>query len=172
MAVGEGAQPPARSCPVNHHQAGATDPAQRPAQCPVDHGQRGGASECPARASSGGPNGGSANAEQPLQQQTQQQQPEEPQPEAEAKPMRCPLGFGSDNTAKLDPLNCVLCRSLYFETAQTVCGHRFCGPCIGPFRDCPLCGADCKPLSADAEMQGEAGPTKSCVRQRRLVRIA
>lgn len=80
-------------------------------------------------------------------------QPQEPQPDAEAKPMKCPLGFGSDNTAKLDPLNCVLCRSLYHEAVATVCGHRFCRHCITPFRDCPVCGADCQPLSDDADMQ-------------------
>lgn len=35
--------------------------------------------------------------------------------------MKCPLGFGSDNTAKLDPLNCVLCRSLYHEARNWPC---------------------------------------------------
>lgn len=35
-----------------------------------------------------------------------------------------------------------------------MCGHRFCRHCITPFRDCPICGADCQPLSEDADMQG------------------
>ena len=35
-----------------------------------------------------------------------------------------------------------------------MCGHRFCRHCITPFRDCPICGADCQPLSDDADMQG------------------
>ena len=75
--------------------------------------------------------------------------------DAEKPPLECPMGFGAGNTAKLDPLACIICRTLYFEAAKTACQHSFCCFCIAPFRDCPICGADCKPLSPDAEMQGE-----------------
>jgi len=158
MAVEQSAQPQARGCPVHHQHAEGAEPAQRPAQCPVEHAQAAaGASAAIPAHGSGAPSGSGVPAQQQAQEvQPREEQPQEAQPEVEAKPMKCPLGFGSDNTAKLDPLNCVLCRSLYFQAAQTVCGHRFCRPCIEPFRDCPLCGADCKPLSGDAEMQGDA----------------
>ena len=58
-------------------------------------------------------------------------QPQEPQPDAEAKPMKCPLGFGSDNTAKLDPLNCVLCRSLYHEARNRAVCRKMCMTHLG-----------------------------------------
>ena len=77
-------------------------------------------------------------------------------PDVEQKPLECPMGFGTGNTAKLDPLNCTLCRALYYDAAATACGHRFCRFCITPFNDCPICGADCQPLSDDADMQGTA----------------
>jgi hypothetical protein len=64
------------------------------------------------------------------------------------------MGFGAGGTARLDPLACIICRTLYYDAAKTACQHRFCRFCIAPFRDCPICGADCKPLGADAEMQG------------------
>lgn len=134
MAAGQGPELQAAGCPV-HKGRPRTD------TCP-EHAQQ------PAAADANG-SGGVAQAAS----SEQLSQPQEPQPDAEAKPMTCPLGFGSDNTAKLDPLNCVLCRSLYHEAVATVCGHRFCRHCITPFRDCPICGADCQPLSDDADMQ-------------------
>ena len=44
-----------------------------------------------------------------------------------------------------------------------MCGHRFCRHCITPFRDCPVCGADCQPLSDDADMQGGHKKTAHCM---------
>ena len=64
------------------------------------------------------------------------------------------MGFGAGGTAKLDPLNCIICRTLYFDAAQTACRHTFCRFCIAPCRDCPICGADCQPSTSDINMQG------------------
>ena len=95
-------------------------PASQPTGCPV-HKSRDAADTCPARspqpAAAEADTNGAAQQAAPEQSERQkgQPQPQEPEPDAEAKPMKCPLGFGSDNTAKLDPLNCVLCRSLYHE---------------------------------------------------------
>jgi hypothetical protein len=33
-----------------------------------------------------------------------------PSQPTEKRPPQCPLGFGSDNRAKLDPMNCILCK--------------------------------------------------------------
>ncbi len=89
----------------------------------------------------------------------------------EKKPLECPMGFGAGGTAKLDPLNCIICRTLYFDAATTACHHVFCRFCIAPCRDCPICGADCQPLSPDTQMQGarRALLTTCCKPQNRYV---
>lgn len=74
--------------------------------------------------------------------------------EAREKPLKCPMGYGGGGAAKLDPLNCIICRTLFYDAAMAACGHLFCRFCIGPFTDCPLCGADCQPLGPAQEMQG------------------
>ena len=96
--------------------AAGKGPGQQPTGCPVHKGHAI-MDTCPEHAqqpAAADANGGGTVA-QAARENSIEQQPQEPQPDAEAKPMKCPLGFGSDNTAKLDPLNCVLCRSLYHE---------------------------------------------------------
>jgi len=70
------------------------------------------------------------------------------------EPLKCPLGFGAGNQAKLDPLNCMLCRALYFDAVRTQCGHVFCRACVEKGESCAICGADCRPLQSDDDMQG------------------
>lgn len=129
MATEQNAHASSKGCPVHHdHRSTANGSAEEPATCPA-HAQADAAAAaapagCPAhRAPAGGdaaadssaPGPGRPEQEEAQEPQPQESQPQKPQPDAEAKPMKCPLGFGSDNTAKLDPLNCVLCRSLYHE---------------------------------------------------------
>jgi len=66
------------------------------------------------------------------------------------------MGYGSGKSAPLDPLHCTICRAMYYDAAVAACGHHFCRFCISPFEDCPLCGADCQPLSSAEELQGDS----------------
>lgn len=88
--------------------------------------------------------------------------------EAPHKPLVCPMGYGGGRIAPLAPLSCAICRSLYYDAAATACGHTFCRFCIQPFHDCPLCGADCQPLTQEAELQGAGGTRKGGNRWRVL----
>eukprot|EP00887_Chlorella_sp_A99_P002779 scaffold6.g2779.t1 len=66
----------------------------------------------------------------------------------------CPLGFGSASKGPtLGRFHCPLCRCLYHDRVVTSCGHGFCRGCIGPCRDCPLCGADVGACAPDPGTQ-------------------
>ena len=46
------------------------------------------------------------------------------------------------------------CRGLYYDAVRTSCGHVFCKPCIQPFSDCLVCGADIALCEPEPRLQG------------------
>lgn len=45
-------------------------------------------------------------------------------------------------------------QALYFDAVRTQCGHVFCRACVEKGESCAICGADCRPLQSDDDMQG------------------
>lgn len=169
--VGETLAAPAR-CPFPHTNSQADPPSpQITAKCPYPHNASSEAAVATASSTSCPYTGTTHPTPEQLsgsgtEDSRAREQPVGPSlQEASEKLSKCPMGYGGGGAGSLDPLNCAICRTLYYDAAAAACGHQFCSFCIQSFQDCPLCGADCQPLAPARQLQGTRtkSPTVGCL---------